>query len=186
MTLNGQPTYYVAGAFNNEDITAQGDAEGKLHINTVPRAIELDDAKNGILSTVANFEGHLVFPEKPLHIGESFTRETQMAVPFIDEGKAVLKTTYKLVTVNNNLAVFETKLILNFNAEADKGGSKLTRTATGTGKVIFNLTENYPESITSNVDLDYVGIKVNTYIKSLMRTTGWKITTNIKNQIQAN
>ena len=101
-----------------------------------------EKTKELVKYSLENVKPEIEFPIKPLKIGDSFEHNMPMKIP-IDKNNAVnliIKKTYTLKEVNNNIAVFDLSELIfldtNFKAE------NILAYGNGTGIVEFNIAEN--------------------------------------------
>jgi hypothetical protein len=112
------------------DKPVYGHIEGeKLSIDSVPDIKNQRGSNTDLARIINEFELDLSFPNKPLSIGESFTRSSAIQIIHIGGLYEIpLITTYKLLSVENDKAVFETKLSASFDFDSKgfkaKGAAK--------------------------------------------------------------
>jgi hypothetical protein len=101
-----------------------------------------DKTKELVKYSLENVKPEIEFPIKPLKIGDSFEHDMPMKIP-VDQNNTVnliIKKTYTLKEVNNNIAVFDLSELIfldtNFKAE------NVLAYGNGTGIVEFNIAEN--------------------------------------------
>jgi len=155
----------------------------KLTVDSVPGIKNQEWSANDIARIINEFKLDLSFPEKPLRIGESFTRAYKIYIINVAGLYPIpIEISYQLISVKNDIAVFDTRLAMDFNFDWIKG-FKAKGTAKGTGKLIFNMAKNYPEYIYSDLEMNYTGSRVSIDIVVDSGPTTLKRIVEIKNEI---
>ncbi len=138
-------------------IYGNSDLNGKFQIDSISGMGTNEQLKAAMAQMINKLQGQVVFPEHPLNIGESFTQEMPINIP---AGSLNLdmkaKMIYKLISINTNLAYFDTDITMSFGADMPaNGGMKMIGAGSGKGKMIYNIGENYFNSMTQNIDMSY-------------------------------
>lgn len=138
-------------------IYGQSDLDGKFQIDSISGMGANEQMKTVMKEMVNKLQGQVKFPEHPLNTGESFTQEMPINLPAGTMSiNMTAKMTYKLMAIKANVAYFDTNIAMNFGADVAKnGGIKMTGTGSGNGKMIYNIGENYFNSMTQNLDMNY-------------------------------
>lgn len=139
------------------------DKNGKMVADTVVNGVPLSDTvKSGLIGLLREMRPQTMnFPAKPMKIGDNFTQEepmTDINMPDLGITKAVnVKVTYKLTAIKGNLAYFDTAS--TFNMDINEHDTKRTITGkgdgSGTGKMIYNIADNYPQSKVSDTNIAF-------------------------------
>ena len=91
-------------------------------------------------------------PEKRLKVGEQFVREYPVDEDFgFTKLHMVLTTTYKLVSIANNLATFEIKQVYNLSSTIKDHTFK--GEGEGSGKMVYDIADNYYKDYNVNMSL---------------------------------
>jgi len=101
-----------------------------------------DKTKEVIKYSLENVKPEIEFPIKPMKIGDSFEHDMPMKIP-IDKNNSVdliIKKTYTLKEVINNIAIFDLKELIFLDTNFKK--ENVLAYGNGTGIVEFNITEN--------------------------------------------
>ena len=134
------------------------DKDGKMAVDT--SAENNAGVKSGSSSLLREMRPQIMnFPDKQMKIGDTFTQEEPMTdVDLTSVGihkDANVNATYKLTAIKGNLAYFD--IIYAFNMDIDQHDDKRTiigkGNGGGTGKMVYNIAENYPQSRTNNVSV---------------------------------
>ena len=116
------------------------------------------------------------FPKTPLSIGKSFFKTYPVPIALSEDVQFIVNvgTGYKLLSIDNGIALFEIKQIYKINL----GQSKIPATITGEGKgnLLFDMNENYYTKYELNTKLIY---KVKKEKYTVQNTTS----TTLKHQI---
>jgi hypothetical protein len=110
------------------------------------------------------------FPASALKIGDTFTQDIpSTTLNFANIGfneDIVVKCTYKLTALKDNLAYFDTVSEFTKDFTRQDKGRTLTgkTTGTGAGKIIFNIAKNFAESF---IDNEKVSFYVETGLKKM-------------------
>jgi hypothetical protein len=150
---------------NNEIVgqTVNGaiDKNGRMVTDTVVNGVHLSAAvKSGSTALLHEMRPQTMnFPDKQMKIGDTFTQEEPMTdINMPDMGitkKVNVKVTYKLTAIKGNLAYFDTAS--TFNMDINEHDTKRTITGkgdgSGTGKMIYNIADNYPQSKINDINI---------------------------------
>jgi hypothetical protein len=92
-----------------------------------------------------------------MKIGDAFTQEeplTLLDIPGINLNKDyTMKVTYKLTAIKDNMAYFDISSVFNMDINTQAtNGHKVTGKGrgSGTGKMVFNIAKDFPESVTND------------------------------------
>ncbi|WP_448701808.1 hypothetical protein ACFGVR_06110 [Mucilaginibacter sp. AW1-3] len=135
---------------NGEEIAGVDSLKGKnfagIFLNNVFR---LDDVKNAqIPDSLRNLVSgminsvQIIFPDKALKPGDSFTQDVPMQMPV--SGKPVTVNTrvvYKLISTKNNGAFFDVTQTAVFKTHTDNGDMEIT--GTGDGHIFYDMQHHF-------------------------------------------
>lgn len=184
MRSMGQDIHFDTTSYYNKPLYGHGDQGGKLYIDSVPRKLNLAAVSASIANSITQFEGNIKFPENALRVGDTFNQENQITVPVIPaNNKLTVKTTYKLIAVKDNTAVFETASTTEFNFAAENSADKIVGTGKGQGKLLFNTKKSYPINVANELELTYSRNHVGKDTTMLLPPTRKKIITTINIEI---
>jgi CRISPR/Cas system CMR subunit Cmr4 (Cas7 group RAMP superfamily) len=96
-----------------------------------------------MLKTIAvQLINSIVFPVKPLAIGESFSQSTPLSIPVqgVTVVKMIIHTKYTLREVSEEYANFD--IIQDYALASDMNNSKTSITGNGKGTMVFDRVEN--------------------------------------------
>jgi hypothetical protein len=124
-----------------EGTVVQGEIQNKAlptFNKVVSNALKIDQ-RIQLLQTVQNTFEQFKFPEQRLKIGDQFSTDRPTSMPM--EGSTiaiVVTTTYKLLSITNNLAEFE--LSQNFQMTPKIMDNSFTGTGSGKGRLTYDRT----------------------------------------------
>ncbi len=137
------------------------DKNGKMSTDTIVNGVPLSaGVKSGSTALLREMRPQTMnFPDKQMKIGDTFTQEepmTDINMPDLGITKEVnVKVTYKLSAIKGNLAYFDTES--KFNMDINEHDTKRTITGkgdgSGTGKMIYNIADNYPQSKVNDINI---------------------------------
>jgi hypothetical protein len=163
-TLNGTdaPVAPELNLLQGLAVKGKMDPEGKMVLDTA--AVE-NKVKLVVGMLTAGMPKQLIFPDKPMIIGDTFSREdnlTGMNMPdFGFDMDYPTKVTYKLTAVKDNLAYFDmtSEFKMSVDKEAQGKTVHVNGKGMGTGKMEFYIDKGYPKSTVNNVDylLEFTG-----------------------------
>lgn len=157
VTLNNKALPAIKNPLTGQTVYGQSDLDGKFQIDSVSTGGTNEQMKAMMKEMVNKLQGQVKFPEHPLNIGESFTQEIPVKIPTVGINMDMTaKMTYKLIDIKANLAYFDTDMSMTFGGDMAKyGGVKMAGTGGGKGKMIYNIGENYFNSMTQNMNMIY-------------------------------
>jgi hypothetical protein len=139
------------------------DKNGRMVTDTVVNGVHLSDTvKSGLKGLLREMRPQTMnFPDKQMKIGDTFTQDepmTDINMPDLGITKAVnAKVTYKLTAIKGNLAYFD--IASTFNMDINEHDTKRTITGkgdgSGTGKMIYNIADNYPQSKVNDINIAF-------------------------------
>jgi hypothetical protein len=147
-TMNGK-SIPIPSKSVNSSIYGHIDANGNLNVDSLNGKKLNDSASNVAKSMMNKMMGLVNFPEQPLKVGDSFTRDVPFNFPMA-KGMAInVKVTYKLTGISNGKAYLDLVQDLNMKMQMKKIG--VTITGDGTGKMVYDIKNSFPVSQTSNI-----------------------------------
>lgn len=120
-----------------------------------------ENLKAIIFATMKSTLSQLYIPAKKVKVGESFTVDTPLKIPAGPiEIEFKTTTTYTLKKVEGKKAFFDLKFVVTLDDEIK--GSTMKGSGTGTGNLVYDVTNNYITSMNSvtdmTMDMDMMGI----------------------------
>ncbi|MDB5158538.1 MAG: hypothetical protein JWR50_3245 [Mucilaginibacter sp.] len=184
MVMNDKVMPSAKNPLVGQVIYGQSDLEGKFQIDSISGMGANEQMKTMMTTMINKIQGQVVFPEHPLNIGGSFTQEMPINIPagdMIMDMKA--KMIYKLISIKANLAYFDTDITMKFDVDMPKnGGIKMAGNGSGKGQMIYNIGENYFNSMSQTMTMTYNMIMGD---KGKM-TSKMDMTTDVENVISRN
>jgi hypothetical protein len=156
-TMNGNAM--PMGNMPKADIVMYGryTAAGKMELDSISGQKLSDSVRASMAKMMANSQHNITFPDHPLKIGESFTQEAPFSMPIPGltdaNNKMNVKTTYKLLSVTGNIAVFDLLQTMDIDLSEAAKAKTLQIKATGTGKMNFDTKKQFLSSMTDNIDM---------------------------------
>lgn len=109
--------------------------------------------KNSIFQTAQSSFAQIALPEKKLKIGESFSQENPINIPVGALNIDMLITTiYKLQSITANKAYFDINQAYTARVTSENLNN-ITASGMGTGKLIYDIPNNYTSENTIDLDL---------------------------------
>jgi hypothetical protein len=131
-------------------------ADGKLIADSLGGNKMKDTAQQKISQMMNSLQQRIVFPDRPLHIGDTFTQDMPLGIPMVgDKMKMDAKTIYKLVNISNGSAFFDVTQSMNMAIPVKN--ETLTLTGSGSGKMIYDIKNSFPIDFKSNMTLKFAG-----------------------------
>jgi hypothetical protein len=133
--------------------------DGKLELDSVAGKKLTDSVKTAMTTMMTNIQNYIKFPEHPLKVGESFTLDAPFNMPMPglidDNSKMNVKTTYTLLSVTNNIAVFDftQNMDINLTNASQKQGMQMVMKGTGNGKMNFDTKLQFLNSMTDTINM---------------------------------
>ncbi len=157
VNLNGKeipvPIPATASAMN---IYGHVGADGKLMADSIGGNKMKDTSQQKISTMMNSFQQRVNFPDRPLHIGDTFTQDMPMGIPVGANIKMDAKTTYKLVNISNGNAFFDVTQSMNMAIPVK--GQAINITGSGMGKMVYDINNSFPTDFKSNMNMKIAGI----------------------------
>lgn len=147
-TVNGKPIPMPSKSSNTR-IYGHIDANGNLNVDSLNGKKLNDSASNAAKSMMNKMMGLVNFPEQPLKIGESFTRDVPFNFPMAKGMAMNVKITYKLISISNGKAYLDLVQDLDMKMQMKQMGVSVT--GNGSGKMIYDIKNSFPVSQTSDI-----------------------------------
>lgn len=185
-TLNGTEAPLAPELALLQGLAVKGkmDPDGKMVLDT---AAAENKVKLVVGMLTSGMPKQLIFPDKPMMIGDTFSRESNLtAMNMPDFGFDMdypTKVTYKLTAAKDNLAYFDmtSEFKMSVDKEAQGKTVHVNGKGMGTGKMEFYIDKGYPKSTVNNVD--YVLELTGPNTKAVMR---WNMSTDAKYDVNKN
>jgi hypothetical protein len=130
-------------------------ADGKLTADSLGGKKMKDTAQQKMSQMINSLQQRIVFPDRPLHIGDTFTQDMPLGIPLAANMKMDAKTVYKLVNISNGNAFFDVTQSMNMAIPVKT--ETLTLTGSGSGKLIYDIKNSFPVDFKSNMTLKFIG-----------------------------
>jgi len=160
--INGSNIPIPPNAEKKSTISAHVMQDGTYRIDSV-RATSLKDTSVKFISQIINGLQHQIrFPDHPLKIGESFTQEVPIVLPFTPSNNSiVIKVSYTLLKISEGNAYFE--MVNDLNASLSLKNIMVNISGTGVGMMVYSLKDQFPtqydNELKINLDAFFMGIK---------------------------
>ena len=101
-----------------------------------------NDFKKELLQTMQSTFSQISFPDRKLKIGESFSQETPLSLPVLNNTiEMTMLTNYKLISIENNLGNFEVSQI--YTMKSNISNNDIVATGSGKGKIVYDIKNNF-------------------------------------------
>ncbi len=136
-------------------MTGWGDKEGKMHFEDIQSEGMNDETKKMTMDIIEKMQTQVMFPEKPMKIGEEFTQEIPMSIPIPGATplSLVITTIYKLKSVSGTTALFDTKQSVTLDGKMDQGSAAAS--GDGTGVMEFDMKQSYVSKFKSIMTMNF-------------------------------
>ena len=121
---------------------------GKGTINNLPTLDSItskglsEEYKKTIMQTMQSFFTQLNIPERKVKVGEVFDLDTPLSIPVAGmQMDMTITTTYKLLSVTNNVADFDISQVYTMKTNTTK--FPMNATGTGKGKLLYDVVNNF-------------------------------------------
>lgn len=153
-TMNGQA---MPGGqqLSGMKMTGFGDKKGKMRFEDIQGEGISDDMKKTTMEMMEKMQSQVAFPEKPMKIGDEFTQDIPMSIPIAGASplNLVITTIYKLKSISNNMATFDTKNKVALDTNLDQGAA--VASGDGTGVMEFDMKESYVSRFKSVMQMNF-------------------------------
>lgn len=110
-----------------------------------------DEFKKGILQTMQATFSQLNIPERKVKVGDVFDLDTPLSIPLANTQLNMnITTTYKLLSIKNNIADFDISQVYTMKTAATK--FPMNASGTGKGKLLYDVIQNF--NLKYQVDMD--------------------------------
>jgi len=156
VNLNGKEIPVpIPAAATTMNIYGHVGADGKLMADSIGGNKMKDTSQQKISQMMNSFQQRINFPDRPLHIGDTFTQDMPLGIPVGTNMKMDAKTTYKLVNISNGTAFFDVTQSMNMAIPVKT--ETVTLIGSGSGKLIFDIKNNFPIDFKDNITLKFAG-----------------------------
>ena len=101
-----------------------------------------ESSKQSFMRSIQSTFVQINFPERKLKPGDTFIQQNPLSIPVAGEKVEILiTTTYTLVSVENNVAVFDLSQVHTMESEETK--FKISASGTGSGTIKFDVKNHY-------------------------------------------
>jgi hypothetical protein len=125
-----------------------------------------------------SLQKHIKFPNRRMHVGESFTQDLPFTMPMNMGGDSVTsKTVYTLVSIADGKAYFD--MTQTIDMKIDTKQTELTIKGNGAGKMVYSIKDNFLLTYSTTMNM-----KVNGSVISTLTVNGDVVLDlNLKNDI---
>ncbi len=127
-------------------------AEGRMSVDSLNGKKIPDSVAQKTLGMMNNMFKMVKFPDHPMKIGESFTQQIPFDIPMLSGLSNNIATTYKLVSIDGNKANFDVTQDMNMHMDV-KGKVNINLTGGGTGKMVYDISNNFFSTYTTNSNM---------------------------------
>jgi len=138
-------------------VSVQGfvDENGKITLDSLNNQKLNDSVTRAMaMKMMSTIQSKISFPDKPMKVGDSFTQSVPFNIPAGGSNLDInVSITYKLINIQGNTANFD--LIQAVDMKLDVKGAKINISGTGTGKLVYDIGENYPTTMTGDMTMKF-------------------------------
>lgn len=161
MTLNGQEMPANMVNAKDAEMTSYGRFDGsKIIVDSIPGKMMNDSLRKMMDQIIENARSISKFPDHPLKVGDTFNSDAPFALPLPgmqQQSPMAVKSTYKLVSLNGSVGVFELTMSLSMNMDQSVQGQSLGLNVTGlgTGTMTFDAKKEYYTGMDMKMTVDF-------------------------------
>jgi hypothetical protein len=101
-----------------------------------------EEFKKGLLQTMQATFSQINIPERKVKVGDVFDLDTPLSIPISGiQMDMTITTTYKLLSIKNNIADFDVSQVYTMKANTTK--FPMNATGTGKGKLLYDVVNNF-------------------------------------------
>lgn len=101
-----------------------------------------EEFKKSILQTMQATFAQINIPERIVKVGEIFSIDSPLSIPMANaQLDMTITTTYKLISIENNVADFDISQVYTMKTEANK--IPMNATGSGKGKLLYDVIQNF-------------------------------------------
>ena len=115
-----------------------------------------DTAQQKIAQMMNMVQHNVKFPDRPLHVGDSFTQDMPLGIPMGGNNMNMdSKVVYKLVNIADGKAYFDISQSMNMAIPVK--GQTINLTGSGVGKMVYDIKNSFPTQFKSNMTIKFTG-----------------------------
>lgn len=153
-TINGEEKVSPPSPLIDAKIYSHSNDMGETKIDSIPGKGINDSLRNLLYSTVKAVQTQIKFPAAAMKIGDTFEQQLPLSMPIAGNNfQIVVKVTYKLVEIKNNMAYFD--LDESASAKLTMQQGVVNMIGKGDGKMTFDIGKHFSPSIISSLEFDY-------------------------------
>jgi hypothetical protein len=110
-----------------------------------------EEFKKGLLQTMQATFSQINIPERKVKVGDVFDIDTPLSIPLANiQMDMTITTTYKLLSIKNNVADFDVSQVYTMKANTTK--FPMDATGTGKGKLLYDVINNF--NLSYQIDME--------------------------------
>ncbi|MDP9046825.1 MAG: hypothetical protein M3N14_01725 [Bacteroidota bacterium] len=157
VNLNGKDINVpIPATANATTIFGHAGVDGKLIADSIGGNKMKDTARQKMSQMMNALQQRINFPDRPLHIGDTFTQDMPLGIPLSANMKMDAKTIYKLINITNGNAFFDVTQSMNMAIPVKN--ETVTLIGSGSGKLIYDIKNSFPIDFKDNMTLKVAGI----------------------------
>ncbi len=154
--LNGNAIPMPANTAGDIKVYGHVGPDGKLKADSANTGKLKDTSEQKISKIMNAFQNLVKFPDKPMHVGETFTQDMPLNLPMAGNNMAAnSKAVYKLVSIADGNAYFDVTQSMDMSIPVK--GSMIKLEGNGAGKMVYDLKNSFPTDFTTKMDLKING-----------------------------
>jgi len=161
ITMNGQEMPSNMIPADEANMTCTGKYDGsKIIIESISGKTMDDSLRTMMNKIIENAMNTTKFPDHALKVGDSFTSDAPFAMPLpgmSQKSPMDVKATYKLVSLNNGIGVFDMTIGVNANVNQAAAGQDVgvKVSGSGTGTMTFDSKKEYYTAMDMKMAIDF-------------------------------
>lgn len=156
LIVSGKQIPIPATANSNIMVYGHAGLDGKLIADSLGGGKAKDTSQKKMTQMMNAFQNMVKFPDRPLHIGDTFTQDMPFNIPIAGNGMASnSKVIYKLVSIDKGMAYFDIEQNMDMNIPIKTETMNLS--GSGTGKLVYDIKNSFPADYKVNATLKFSG-----------------------------
>jgi hypothetical protein len=138
----------------NKNIYGHSDSTGRLNVDSISTKSNKDSLLQVMSGILKSINKQIIFPEKGLVIGDSFTQDMPLSIPIMGSNVPVaMNIIYKLTDIKAGVGYFDVAQKASFTMNSPQGPVNIK--GDGNGKLHFSIKDNFPTHYDSIIILNY-------------------------------
>lgn len=168
-TLNGATTT-TKNPISGSKILGRYGTDNKFKMDSLTGNLNDLPMREALTSMLDKMQAAVLFPEKPMKVGERFRSETPMSIPISGMNPVAMniETEYLLTAIRGGTAYFD--LVQSMTLSMSNEQVDVSASGSGTGKLEYDIAENHATKFLSDLPMEMT-LKFNENLSMKMKTT---------------